>query len=176
VTAGVAIASLAGLIRGAGGRVRAGRRVVAAAVAVVVLAVAGIEARELAPAGAPASPAAVTTLVPPGSCLIADQVSFAIAAGRLAPPQAGCPDVIDSLATTLALSGGVSPAGGAGQSATVIAGWETIFSQADFVWLQGGFKGRIPWTPALQAWFSAHFHQAAAFPGYGASTLYARDR
>jgi hypothetical protein len=103
-------------------------------------------------------------------------VSFAIAASRFQPPRSGCPDVVDSLAATLALGDGVSPAGGAAQSPAVIAGWEDIFRQSDFVWLQGGFAGRIPWTPALKAWFDDHFHQVAAFPQYGASTLYARDR
>ncbi len=144
--------------------------------AVAVVAVAGIEARELAPAHVPASPPSVSALVPPGSCLVADQVSFAIAANRFEPPRAGCPDLIDSLAATLALSGGVSPQGGAGQAPSVIAGWEDLFRQADYVWLSGGASARIPWTPALHSWFSDHFHQVAAFPGYGASTLYARDR
>jgi hypothetical protein len=177
IAVGAAVASLAGLIRGAGTRARAGRRAVAAVAAVALVAVAGIEARELEPASVPASPAAVSSLVPPGSCLVADQVSFAIAANRFQPPSAGCPDVIDSLAATLALSGGKSPQqGGAGQDPGAIKGWESIFGQADYVWLQGGASTRIPLTPELRSWFNSHFHQVAAFPGYGASTLYARDR
>jgi hypothetical protein len=169
------VQSLACLITGSGGRARLARRVVAAAVAVVILAVAVIEARELEPAHVPASPANVAALVPAGSCLVADQVSFAIAANRFEAPSPGCPDIIDSLATTLALSGGVSPQGGAGHSAKVVAGWEAIFGKAQYVWLSGGASARIPWTPALQSWFSAHFRLIAAYPGYGASNLYARD-
>jgi hypothetical protein len=151
------------------------RRVLAAALAVVILAIAGIEARELAPAHVPASPANVSALVPAGSCLVADQVSFAIAANRFAAPGPGCPDLVDSLAATLALSDGVSPQGGAGRAPKVVAGWEAIFGQAKYVWLSGGAPARIPWTPALQSWFSAHFRLLAAYPGYGASKLYVRD-
>jgi hypothetical protein len=187
IAVGAAVASLACLIQGAhlpGGRspvppedarARLARRVLAAAVAVVILAIAGIEARELAPAHVPASPSNVSALVPAGSCLVADQVSFAIAANRFAAPSPGCPDLVDSLAATLALSGGVSPQGGAGHAPKVVAGWEAIFGQARYVWLSGGAPARIPWTPALQSWFSAHFRLLAAFPGYGASKLYVRD-
>ena len=164
------------LVKGTAGRARLARRVLAAAVAVVILAIAGIEARELEPAHVPASPASVSALVPAGSCLVADQVSFAIAADRFAAPGPGCPDLIDSLAATLALSGGVSPQGGAGQAPRVVAGWEAIFGQARYVWLSGGAPARIPWTPALRSWFSGHFRLLAAFPGYGASKLYVRDR
>jgi alpha-1,2-mannosyltransferase len=180
---GTAVGSLACLIQGSAPAARTARRVVAAAVAVVIVAIGAAEARELSPAQVPASPAAVAALVPAGSCLLADQVSFAIAANRFNAPSAGCPDVVDSLAETLALSGGVSPQGGAGKDPAVIAGWESVLGQARYVWLQGGSSARIPWTVGgagaapspLTPWFAAHFRQIAAFPGYGASTLYIRD-
>jgi hypothetical protein len=175
IAAGTAVGSLACLIQGSEPRARAGRRVVGAAAAVVILAVAAVQARELAPAHVPVSPASASALVPKGSCLVADQVSFAIAANRFTAPTPGCPDVVDSLATTLALSGGVSPQGGAGQAPRVVAGWEAIFGQARYVWLSGGVAARIPWTPALQSWFAAHFRLLAAYPGYGNSKLYVRD-
>ena len=175
ITVGAAVQSLACLVKGTADRARLVRRVLAAAVAVVILAVAGIEARELEPAHVPASPASASALVPAGSCLVADQVSFAIAANRFTAPSPGCPDLIDSLAATLALSGGVSPQGGAGHAPDVVAGWEAIFGKAKYVWLSGGAPARIPWTPALQSWFSAHFKLLAAYPGYGASKLYVRD-
>jgi len=175
IAAGAAVQSLACLIRGTAARARLARRVLAAAVAVVILAIAGIEARELAPAHVPASPSNVSALVPAGSCLVADQVSFAIAANRFAAPSPDCPDLIDSLAATLTLSGGVSPQGGAGHAPNVVAGWEAIFGQARYVWLSGGASARIPWTPALQSWFASHFRLLADYPGYGASKLYVRD-
>jgi hypothetical protein len=173
LAAGVAVGSLACLVQGSAAPARLARRVVAAAVAVVIVLIAAAEARELAPASQPPSPAAISRLIAPGSCLVADQVSFAIAADRLSAP-GGCPDVIDSLAVTLSLSGGVSPQGGAGRSPAVINGWEAILGQARYVWLQGGSSARIPWTPQLQSWFSAHFRPIASFPGYGESRLYVR--
>jgi alpha-1,2-mannosyltransferase len=175
IAVGAAVQSLVCLIRGTAPPSRLARRVLAAAVAVVILAIGAVEARELSPAHIPASPANVSALVPAGSCLVADQVSFMIAANRLEAPSPGCPDLIDALAVTLQLSGGVSPQGGAGNDPGVVAGWESIFGQARYVWLSGGSSSRIPWTPALQSWFSAHFRLLAAYPGYGASNLYVRD-
>jgi len=176
IAVGIAVGSLACLVKGSARPARLGRRVIAGVVAVVICAVAAVEARELAPAHVPASPANVSALVPVGSCLVADQISFSIAANRFTAPSANCPDVVDSLATTLALSGGVSPQGGAGQAPNVIAGWEAIFGKAQYAWLSAGAPTRIPWTGAFPAWFASHFHRIAAYPGYGDSVLYARDR
>ena len=69
VTAGAAAGALAGPLRGAGAR-----RVLAAAVAVVIVAVGAAEARELSNARVPDSPAVAAALIPKGSCLVADQV------------------------------------------------------------------------------------------------------
>ena len=176
IAVGAAAGSLACLVKGSARPARLGRRVIAAAIAVVILAIAGIEARELAPAHVPASPANISALVPAGSCLIADQVSFAIAANRFSAPSASCPDVVDSLATTLALSGGVSPQGGAGQVPGVVAGWEAIYSKAQYAWVSAGAPARIPWTGDFAEWFASHFHPVVAYHDYGDSVLYARDR
>ena len=102
-------------------------------------------------------------------------MSFAIAANRFTAPSGNCPDVVDSLATTLVLSRGVSPQGGAGQVPGVVAGWEAIFSKAQFAWVSAGAKSRIPWTSDFAAWFAGHFHPVATYAGYGDSVLYARD-
>lgn len=175
ITVGAAAGSLACLIKGAAGPARLARRAVAATVAVAVCAVAAVEARELAPASVQTSPASVSALVPAGSCLIADQVSFAIAANRFAPPGVNCPDVIDSLAATLALSGGISPQGGAAQSPATVAGWEAIYGKAQYAWLSFGAPTRIPLTGDFAAWFATHFRLVATFPHYGDSKLYVRD-
>jgi hypothetical protein len=151
------------------------RRGLAALAAVAILAVAGLETYELAPASVPGSPPAAA-LIPAGSCLVADQISFAIAAGEFAAPRPGCPDVVDSLAVTLSLSGGASPQGGAGNQPKVIAGWEAIFGKAQYVWLSGGARQRIPWNHALRTWFGDHFRELAGLRGYGDSKIYVRDR
>jgi alpha-1,2-mannosyltransferase len=174
IAAGAAAQSLACLIKGSGKPARTARRVVAGVVAVAILAVAVVEARELEPVRASANPASAAALIPKGSCVVADQVSYLIAANRFTAPSANCPDVIDGLATTLALSGGVSPVGGAGDSAKVVGDWEAMFAKAQYAWLSGNASTRIPWTPAFQAWFTAHFRVIATYPDYGESTLYAR--
>jgi glucose dehydrogenase len=182
IAVGAAAQSLACLIKGSAKPARTARRVVAGVVAVAVLVVAGIEARELEPRQMPASPASAAALIPPGSCVVADQVSYLIAANRFTAPSSGCPDVVDALATTLSLSGGVSPQGGAGDSAKVVGDWEAMFAKAQYAWISGGASAitnsaadRIPWTPAFEAWFAAHFRVIATYQGYGESTLYARD-
>jgi alpha-1,2-mannosyltransferase len=176
IAVGAAVQSLVCLIRGTAQAARLARRVVAAAVAVVILAIALVEARELEPAHIEESPASASALVPAGSCLVADQISYSIAANRFPAPGNGCPDVIDALAVTLQLSGGVSPQPGVTPAPKVVAGWEAIFAKAQYVWLSGGSSSRIPWTPALQSWFSAHFRVIASYQGYGESHLYAKDR
>ena len=175
----IATGAAVGALIPAGGTAAAAdrvRRALTALVAVAVLVVAGLEVYELAPARVPGNPSAAVALIPRGPCLVADQVSFAIAAGEFAAPRPGCPDVIDSLAVTLALSDGVSPQGGAAKNPAVIAGWESIFGKAQYVWLSGGARQRIPWTSALQRWFHAHFRVLVALPGYGDSKIYVRDR
>jgi hypothetical protein len=113
--------------------------------------------------------------IPPGACVLTDQVSVTIAADRFGSARPGCPDIVDSLAQTLVLSHGVSVEGGAGNRPGVVASWEAIMSQAQYMWLTGGRANRIPWTPQLDAWFNAHFRKIAVFHGYADSRLYQRD-
>jgi hypothetical protein len=150
------------------------RRALTAAVTVVVLAVAALEVIQVNGVYVQGNPYVADT-IPAGACVVSDQVSVTIAADRFIAASPGCPDVVDSLAQTLALSHGVSPAGGAGSKPQVVTAWEAIFSKAQFVWLTGGYQSRIPWTPQLNAWFLANFHLARVFPHYTDSRLYAKD-
>jgi hypothetical protein len=43
------------------------------------------------------------------------------------------------------------------------------------VWLTGGYKSRIPWTPQLDAWFQANFHLVRALHGYAGSHIYEKN-
>jgi hypothetical protein len=158
----------------AGSPRRATRLTALAAVAVVILAVAVAQTRQLARETAAPSPPAVAAIVPAGACLVTDQVSFALAADRSPPAGSGCPDVLDSMGVTLVLGDGASVQGGAGKLPRVLAGWRSIFGRAHYVWLSQGFQQRIPWTPGLRAWFAARFRLVRTFPGYGDSALYVR--
>jgi hypothetical protein len=162
----------AGLIQSLAGSQRF-RRVLVAAFAVVIAGLAVLQVAEVATAGV--TSAAIGRLIPKGACVVTDETSIAISADRFASPGPGCSDVIDSLATTLVLSHGVSVQGGAAKSASVVAAWQAILGHSDYVWLSGGNPRRIPWTPALTAWFHQNFRPVGpSNPSLG--QLYVRDR
>jgi hypothetical protein len=148
-------------VGGAAGALAAHRRWSLLAVrvfAVVIVLVAVVQVREMYPVRHSGAEA-VAHEIPPGACLITDQVSLSIAADRFTNLPPGCPDIIDSLADTLVLSNGVSVQGGAQNMPAVVAQWQTWFSKADYVWLSPdrGSRRRIPWTAGLSAWFNANF-------------------
>lgn len=164
LTVGAAAGSLAGT--------RQARRVLVAACAVVVLGVAALQLSEVAPLSA-RSTAAISPLIPAGACVVTDQTSLLISADRFGPPRAGCPDVIDSLATTLVLSRGVSVQAGAAKLAPVVAAWRSVLGRADYVLLSDTNARRIPWTPELRTWFRENFRPVGPHqPGIG--QLYVR--
>jgi hypothetical protein len=143
---------------------------------VAFIVVAGFQAWELSGQHAP-DVHADAALIPPGACVVSDEVSLAIAADRFTAGSGGCPDVLDSLATTLVASDGVSVQGGAKALPRVVADWRAVFSRADYVWLSGSSARRIPWTPELQAWFAGSFRPLRPPPGeVSEGQVYARRR
>jgi len=131
------------------------RRMLAVAAAAFVV-VASLQVWELS--GLHASDVhADAALIPPGACVVSDEISLAIAANRFTAGSGGCPDVLDSLATTLVAGNGVSVQGGAKALPHVVAEWQAIFERAQYVWLSGTSDRRIPWTPGLEAWFARTF-------------------
>jgi len=109
-------------------------------------------------------------LIPAGACVVTDEVSLPISADRFTASSPGCPVIIDSLAETLVRSNGVSVQGGASQIPSVVAQWRTWLGDADYVWLSPSHNSRrrIPWTPALSAWFNATFKPISPYsPGTG---------
>jgi hypothetical protein len=141
---------------------------VVAAVAAVILAgctVAGFAAEnKLKPDVSPAAIAAAARRIPPGSCVVTDEVSLLLLADRFTATAPGCPPVLDGLGTDLALSGGLKPATGAGRVPAVAAVWWQAFSHARFVWLSRLNHRRIAWTPALRGYFRSHFTQVTTDP------------
>ncbi|MCL2583596.1 MAG: hypothetical protein FWE35_14220 [Streptosporangiales bacterium] len=118
----------------------------------------------------------VSHLIPPGACLITDEVSLAIAADRFTDRPPRCPVIIDSLAETLVRGNGVSVYGGADQLPKVVGQWRAWFARADYVWMSPPRYSdhRIPWTPSLLHWFHRHFRPVNSFsPSIG--RLYKRD-
>lgn len=134
------------------------RAIVVPALAVLLVLVAALQIREAFPLRRPTDEA-MAQLIPPRSCLVTDDASLAIAAGRFADQPPGCPEIVDALASTLVLSNGGSVQGDADHMPQVVAAWRSWLGQADYVWLSPSHlsKRRIPWTPALSAWFNANF-------------------
>ena len=157
---------LALALGGAAGALAGHRRwslVVVRVFALVVLLVAVVQVREMYPlrhSGAEA----VAHEIPPGACVVTDEISLTIAADRFADLPPGCPDIIDSLAETLVRSNGVSVQGGAENMPAVVAQWHTWLSKADYVWLSPdhGSRRRIPWTTGLSDWFNVNFVKIGA--------------
>jgi hypothetical protein len=77
-----------------------------------------------------------------------------------------------SLGTDLALGDGRRPGSGAGQVPAVNQAWRQAFSTAGWVLLTPISSVRIPWNPALLAYFHSHFRMARHVNTY---TLYVRD-
>lgn len=145
-----------------------------AMVAAALIVVASFHAWELS--GSHASDVhADAALIPPGACVVSDEISLTIAANRFTAGSGGCPDVLDSFATTLVTGNGVSVQGGAKALPQVVADWKKIFSRARYVWLSGTSDRRIPWTPGLKAWFARTFRPLHPPAGeFGEGQVYAR--
>ena len=175
MSAGLAAARLAGLRPppprprpsrppGRPGRPSSARRAeaavaAAAALAVLVLAVQQAHGeRRVTPRVSPAAIAAVQRMVRPGACVLTDQVSYTIAAGRFYAGSPRCPLLVDSIGTDYALGHGRDGASGAARFPAVAAVWREALHQAQYVWLTTGYsRRRIAWTPALRSYFRAHF-------------------
>jgi alpha-1,2-mannosyltransferase len=137
------------------------RRVAAGLVAVVLAAAAVVQLTEVAQVTLPAGSERITSMIPPGACVVTDETSLVISADRFDAARPGCPVVIDALATTLVLTHGISVQGGANHNAAAIAAWQRTLLRARYVWLSPNHWRRIPfgWNTSQWAWFTAHFEQ-----------------
>ncbi|MGH3200463.1 MAG: glycosyltransferase family 87 protein [Streptosporangiaceae bacterium] len=112
-------------------------------------------------------------LIPPGACVLTDTASVTIAIDRFSASSRGCPAVVDTVGTLIATTQGKDFVGGPGVLHADTRVWQLAFQQAQYVWLIGnnGYTGaRIAWTPALHAYFVAHFTLVAlpaTLPGAG---------
>jgi hypothetical protein len=109
--------------------------------------------------GATAAVQQMQRIVPASACVLTDQASYLIAADRFSSAAPGCSQMIDTLGTDLALSGGLRPSTGAGNDPAVAALWRSAFSHAQYVWLTYQNSARVPWNHALRSYFKASFVQ-----------------
>jgi hypothetical protein len=112
-------------------------------------------------------------LIPPGACLLADEMSFAVMTNRLTSDVPGCSLLLDATGTNYALSHGRDPETGAARYANLDAVWTYAFDHAQYVWLAGTYNlRRIAWTPALRAYLNTNFVRVLA--DRQGDTLYVR--
>jgi hypothetical protein len=144
----------------------AGRTVAALAgvVAAVVLAAGTVSQvsfeRTLLPLAPIDAMAIGKSIIPPGACVLADNVAYTITANRFVNSRAGCPTVDDGTGANFALSHGLAAETGAGRLPQVAALWRSALTHADYLWFTQLYNHRIAWTPALRAYVDANFVRA----------------
>ena len=112
---------------------------------------------KLYPSAPVAMMAAGERLIPPGACVLADNSAYTLVANRFLSNVPGCPVIDDGTGANYALSNGRSALTGAGRVPAVAALWHSALAHAQYVWLTSLSRLRIPWTPALTAYFHANF-------------------
>jgi hypothetical protein len=113
----------------------------------------------------------IDRVVPSGACMVTDDASVTIMANRFVSDVPGCPLLVDSIGTDYGLADGRDPQTGAAKFPALVAVWHNEFAHAQYVWLSGREAHRMPWTPALMAFFHAHFTPVVT---YLDGTLYRR--
>ena len=142
------------------------------AAAIVLVAALPFRVENLLPGRSGPGPRAVDRIIPPGACVLTDQVSLTILANRFYSDSPGCSQLVNGVGVDLALSHGRRPSDGAGYVPAVATAWRQDFSPAQFVLLSHNNKRRIAWTPALRAYFAANFVELK--PHWEGATLYKR--
>jgi hypothetical protein len=136
------------------------------AAAAILVVLAGLQARF--ESGVPhvigPIPARIEAIIPPGACVLTDQVSVTLAANRFVSTDPNCPQMVDSLGTDLALSNGLRPTTGAGKVPQVAAFWHSALSRAQYLILTATNTRRIAWTPALVTYLNDNFVQVYKSP------------
>lgn len=106
------------------------------------------------------NPSVLSLVIPAGSCVLSDDSSIPIAADLFVPARSGCPAVVDSFGTWLAEGPSHEPPYAGPFPARFVDQWAGWLDQADYVLQTGRFGSFLPWTPALEEWFTANFKLA----------------
>jgi alpha-1,2-mannosyltransferase len=160
----------AGLLRPAEHRRQIVPLLAVCAVAVVVVAALGLRqfATETRLHSWPNVAARADRLIPPGACVLTDDSSLTVSAGRFVPATPGCPAMVDAYGTLLAKTDGRKLLASPREVRSVTALWSADFARAPYVWLETGSQGQIPWTASLYDYFTDHFRLLGLGNGPGA--------
>lgn len=119
-------------------------------------------AQALATSRPPGAAALIAAVVPPGACVVSNDAYPLLMADRLSAVRRGCPVVVDAEGLWLSLAPSLPPPAAAGSVPEVTAAWRSAFAGASYVVLNRYGDSYVPLTPALTAWFDAHFIQVAS--------------
>jgi hypothetical protein len=115
----------------------------------------------------PVSPAAsADQLIPPGACVFTNDAALTITADRFFSGVPGCPVMVDSFGTLLALTGGHSGTAPPAQLAAVTARLRSALSRARYVWIA---PAMIDWTRDLRGYFDQRFRLIGLATGVATS-------
>jgi hypothetical protein len=134
-----------------------------AAGAIAAVAIAGVGLRQFAAEthlnawSSQARDIIVDRLIPAGACVITDGPSLTISADRFVSDTPGCPGIVDSFGTFLAVTDGQTNDAEPQLKREDAGLWLEAFEHAEYVWLRSRSEGRIEWTPALDDYFTSHF-------------------
>jgi alpha-1,2-mannosyltransferase len=135
-----------------------GGRAAVAALAVLALVAAGTLQfqAESRLRGIPAA-AAADRLIPSGACVLTNDAAYTVAVDRFYSDIKGCPPMVDSFGTLIAMATGRSRHVSASVVRPVVELWRTDLGRAGYVWLTGNTAGQIPWDRQLYGYFRGHF-------------------
>jgi hypothetical protein len=163
----------AGLLRPADYRRQIVPLLAVCAVAVIVVAALGLRqfAAETRLHSSASLAARADRLIPRGACVLTNDSSLAVSAGRFTPAAPGCPAMVDAYGTLLATTDGRKMLAPPREIRSVTAQWQTDFARAPYIWLETGSQGEIPWTRSLYDYFTAHFRLIGLVNGPGARNV-----
>jgi hypothetical protein len=95
---------------------------------------------------------AITRVIPRGSCVVYDQVSYGVYANRLQSSKPGCPSVVDPSGMWMAWGYQLIPPARAFTSE-----WKSFFEAAQYVVLSHPGAPGIPWDKNLSHWFTKNY-------------------
>jgi hypothetical protein len=103
--------------------------------------------------------AAITNLIPAGSCVVYNQVSYGMFSDRLQTNETTCPDVVDPTGMWMACGYQLVPA-----PPRCVATWKSYFELAQYVVLSLPNTPGVAWNPSLMAWFKSNYFQIFGEP------------
>ncbi len=95
--------------------------------------------------------------IPPGSCVVYDDVAYGVFANRVESNDPRCPDVVDPVGMWFAWGYGLVP-----PAPAFTAEWKSYFEAAQYVVLSQPFTPAIPWDENLRRWFERNYRFVAS--------------